>query len=1203
MSNTCHFPVGFVPLLRNTTLFAVAVCLCAPCLADDASAPEAEQAAQYAELIGASPADGGNQRGATNSTAAPRATSGIVTRLPSIGTEQGTAARTLPPRRTAPSTTQRLGNSGTRIDASAARFYAETKSTKQSSKQPSNPGPPPVLSRLPLADASKSPPAATRQGKLPGLSAPLRNLPAGNRNSGATAVGAAAASSAHSRQASPSPRTVAKASSLDLTARQQARSQQDTSSPAAPLSQQSPEPERRDATMGPLNLSLKLPPVKSTVVGDEVEPSAVPMSARDVQAPFPQLTFPDLADLALQKVTQKPDGETASVEEAMGVLKEGQGSASSKSADNPASGDTKTDLPSTVKTPDAIASDPKIPDVRQPSPVAPPVSRRQLTLPTASLQGLETPTVDAASKDQRTGITPVNSVPQDARYAAEGTALAAPSKTELSQSRQPGSQLVGSKLGEAKATSESEAKATSRTRRPAPNRPAGTSATLAAGPRNPLPPAFPATETKRPTSNAAVTKLVSQLAESNRPIATSTPEFPEADLWSFQFADAPWPTVLKEFSREMGLSLTMNATPDGTFTYSDDRAYDVSDAIDIFNDHLIPRGTILVRRDEQLVVFGTNEPVPDNFVPFVNAEEIDTLGRNALAGAAIPVTGMNADLAAQEAATVTSKLGAVRPFTNSGRILVIDTGTHLRRVRDLLMQSGFARDNTVSQVYQLKHAKAEEVAKAINDFLKGNPEAARGPVVSIRSTGHVTPEATTNSVLFRGSFVVAQEIERLIRELDRSPREVLLQAVIVEVQLGNTQELGVELGFQDSVLFDRSIIDSIQTITETVTAPNGVQTTNQRILSQVSTPGLAFNSPILGNNAINPSRVGSQGLSSFGLGRVNGDLGYGGLVLSAGSESVNVLLRALDARFDLDVLSRPQVRTVENVEAFIQVGQQVPVVDGVQVNSVGTANPIVRQDQAGIILRATPRISPDGRVQVVVETEKSAFNLARGTGVPIFTDATTGRVIEAPVKDITTASTTVSVQSGQTIVLGGMISNSNNVAYRKVPFLGDVPLLGRLFRYDFHEFEKRELLVFLTPIVLSSDALSDALLEAETNRHRAACVVAEELENWRSYRQELIPMYQYDPITVELDTEGNPIVVEELSAPIEVPMESFPSMAPGGRSTNGDLPQGQIQQNQSPAVLPVQSTQKANAKDESRVSRLPAWLKRRSPSKAATKAR
>ena len=89
------------------------------------------------------------------------------------------------------------------------------------------------------------------------------------------------------------------------------------------------------------------------------------------------------------------------------------------------------------------------------------------------------------------------------------------------------------------------------------------------------------------------------------------------------------------------------------------------------------------------------------------------------------------------------------------------------------------------------------------------------------------------------------------------------------------------------------------------------------IISQNAQPGFAFNNAALGNNpANNTSAVGAQGLSNFALGRVNNDLGYGGLVLSAGSESVSVLIRALAAQRKIHVLSRPQIRTLDNQPAL-----------------------------------------------------------------------------------------------------------------------------------------------------------------------------------------------------------------------------------------------------------------------------------------------
>lgn len=559
--------------------------------------------------------------------------------------------------------------------------------------------------------------------------------------------------------------------------------------------------------------------------------------------------------------------------------------------------------------------------------------------------------------------------------------------------------------------------------------------------------------------------------------------------WSFNFQAAPWMTVLRSFAKETGFSLQIAAEAEGEFTYFDENLYTITEVLDLFNDHLMTSGRILIRDGNRLTLTNATADIPGNLIPFVPIQQIDSLGRNELASVAIPLRNTDPNQAVEEIRQLQSELGQVKALTNSGRVIVTDTGSYLRRMRDLLLGSGVAVGDDQAYVYQLRHAQAEDVARAITDFLSenGSGGGAVGPdgiSVGGSSSGtgqRVVAEKTTNSLLVRGTSEEMIRIQHLIADLDRAPRQVLVQALLVEVELGNTNEFGVELGFQDSVLFDRSVVDKLVTLSQTSTAPNGVQTSNQTIISRTAAPGFNFNNQPLGNNvAASPSTIAPQGLSSLGVGRTNGDLGFGGLVLSAGSESVNLLLRALDAYFNIDVLSRPQIRAVENHEALIQIGQQVPVVDGVAITPVGSANPVIRQDQAGIILKVTPRISPDGRVQLDVNAEKSAFNLTPGTGVPIFTDATNGNVIEAPIKDITTADTTVSVQSGQTIVLGGMITNDQTVVVRKVPFLGDIPFLGRLFRYDLNRHKRKELLVFLTPIVLEDDEHSEFVKGKET---------------------------------------------------------------------------------------------------------------------------
>lgn len=562
-----------------------------------------------------------------------------------------------------------------------------------------------------------------------------------------------------------------------------------------------------------------------------------------------------------------------------------------------------------------------------------------------------------------------------------------------------------------------------------------------------------------------------------------------------RFQAVPWDLVLRRFAREAGLSLQMDVVPSGTFNYSDEVPKSAAEALDILNDQLLQQGVLLVRRERSAAVVDARKKVPDAFIPQVISSDLPRLGRNELASLVLNIPDGAAATVAKEVESLLTPLGSVLPLTNSQRLLITDFGGNLRRIHELLLSNSTAR--RPSYVYRLKNTAATEVAAAVGELLTGRISPLKGPnggnaiqptVYQPPSGGgdplavQVVPEPTTNSILLCGPQSDIDEACRLISQLDMCPPQVMIQALLVEVELGNTDEFGIELGVQDSVLFDRSVINNLVTLTQTNTNPNGVQTSSQQVLSQTSEPGFNFNNKPLGNNtSVQPSKVGSQALSNLAVGRINGDLGYGGLVLSAGSESINVLIRALAARYKVDVLSRPQITTLDNQPAHIQIGQQVPVVDGVTISPVGSANPVVRQDQAGIILKVTPRVGPDGIV-INVTAEKSQYQLTPGTGVPIFTDGTNGNVIEAPIKDLTTVQTMVGIKDGQCIVLGGMITKSLQIVERKVPVLGDVPYLGMLFRYDMEQQKRKELLIFLTPHVIETPLQTEELKEQELSR-------------------------------------------------------------------------------------------------------------------------
>ncbi|MFQ5734211.1 MAG: secretin N-terminal domain-containing protein, partial [Planctomycetaceae bacterium] len=305
---------------------------------------------------------------------------------------------------------------------------------------------------------------------------------------------------------------------------------------------------------------------------------------------------------------------------------------------------------------------------------------------------------------------------------------------------------------------------------------------------------------------------------------------------------------------------------------------------------------------------------------------------------------------------------SVDPRTNS--IIAVGGAGALRVVEAVIFrldESDIRRRQTT--VIKLKNSPVTEVSTAINSFLQSqrdlfqiDPNIVTNMELLEREI-IVVPETVSNSLLISATPRYFEEIQRIVENLDRAPAQVVIQALIVEVELNNTDEFGVELGFQDPLLFQRGLLSNLETLETTATSPNGVQTTTQDVVAQTRTPGFNFvGSPLGTNTAAHPSSVGTQGFNNLSLGRVNGELGFGGLVLSAQSSSISVLLRALAAKRTVHVLSRPQVTALDNQLAQINVGQIVPRVTGVTTTATGSANPILNDENVGIILTVTPRV-------------------------------------------------------------------------------------------------------------------------------------------------------------------------------------------------------------------------------------------------------
>ena len=402
----------------------------------------------------------------------------------------------------------------------------------------------------------------------------------------------------------------------------------------------------------------------------------------------------------------------------------------------------------------------------------------------------------------------------------------------------------------------------------------------------------------------------------------------------------------------------------------------------------------------------------------------------------------------QDGATLANLRFTFEDRTNS--IIASGPISDLEVVEDLLLRLDTEDANRRGvQIYRLANAPAVDVAATINDWLtnrttlnQNDPESASLRVQNRREIT-VTAEPFSNALIVMANPEYIPEIERVIRAIDRRPPMVKVECLIAEVTLGDTTEYGVQLGVQDSLLFDRGL----------------------------GAIGFPFNQANLGNNfdALSLStreNLAGQGLSNLGLGRSNTELGYGGLVLSAGNESINVLMRALKDKRRVRVLSRPTIMTLDNLQGTVTVGAQVPRITDVQTTNFGVTN-VITDTPVGVILAVTPRVSPDGTIVMAVDIQNSALG-AEEDGIAIFiTDA--GDVIRSPQINTTNAQTTLQAKSGQTVVFSGLIQETDTKAKRGVPILSDIPAIGPLFSFETRAKARSELLIILTPYIVDND--------------------------------------------------------------------------------------------------------------------------------------
>lgn len=369
-----------------------------------------------------------------------------------------------------------------------------------------------------------------------------------------------------------------------------------------------------------------------------------------------------------------------------------------------------------------------------------------------------------------------------------------------------------------------------------------------------------------------------------------------------------------------------------------------------------------------------------------------------------------------------------------------------------------------SEAIRLRNSQAVDIANAVTQFVnqvqtKFTTLNQGTNFLALQRDVVVVAEPISNSLLVNATPEYFDKVVNLIAKLDTAPPQVVISVLIAEVTMNGFEDFGMQIGLQTPLLFQRG---------NPAIPPATVAT---------FIPGYAFasgSSPLGTNALVNPSQVGFQGLSDVGLTRVAPTGNIGGFVFSAGSDTVNVLIRTLKTQNRINVLSRPQLQTLDNQTAYINVGQNVPVVGNVTQGQIGTL-PVTSIDRydIGINMQVTPRITPDGRVLMRVIPEVSSISPST---------VQLGGGIQGTIFNKQHLETTVFANDGETIILGGLITKRDEKNETKIPWLGDLPGIGAAFRYRTYSNTKTELVFIMTPHIIRNADEQARIIADEVRR-------------------------------------------------------------------------------------------------------------------------
>lgn len=352
-----------------------------------------------------------------------------------------------------------------------------------------------------------------------------------------------------------------------------------------------------------------------------------------------------------------------------------------------------------------------------------------------------------------------------------------------------------------------------------------------------------------------------------------------------------------------------------------------------------------------------------------------------------------------------------------------------------LLDTEIALEQSDIHIYHLENSDATTMAQTLQSMSSGIParkdqqQAAAPEAGFFRERFRVVANVETNSLIVISAPQDWEKIERIIKQLDKRRQQVLVEAMIVEIDLEDDQDLGFDL---------RALIDI----------------------------GYGADSIVAFNSGIAQESVQTGGVPGLTIGLLKGDFDMYA-ILAANRENTNI-----------KILSTPEIVTIENHEATINITEQIPFVTGSRVDDQNNVIETIEYRDVGIMLKLTPHINEKGYITMDInQTIQKIIEETRELASPsVFNREITSKV---------------TVKDSRTIVIGGLIRDDTQFVEQKVPILGDIPLLGLFFRRTKKQKLRTNLMVFITPTIITED---DKITQA-TEERRASQVELE--QDWK----------------------------------------------------------------------------------------------------------